>query len=578
MAYSIKCDNIYPLLNFRDEEFILLNPKFSLEVNKVGSGSFTIYKNHPYYDKILKKKSIIELSDEFGVIFRGRTTNDTVDFDNGKAVDLEGVMAFFNDSIIRPFAFPDDFLTDAAYIAAAESGNVIEFFLAWLIDQHNAQVQPFQRLKLGNVTVTDPNNYLSRSSEGYATTWETLREKLFESSLGGKLCIRYENDGNYIDYLDKFELDNTQDIVFGENLLDLNNASDATETYSAIIPLGAEIETDAVTEDGSKVKHTVNIKDLPDGNVTDDIVKQGDTLYSKSAVEAFGWVYAPISETTWKDVTEARNLQTKGAEWLSGTGVKLSNTIEVVAVDLHFTDAEIRSFRIYRNIKVHSMPHGLSDVYELTKLDLDIMNPQNTKIVAGETTLTLLDHNNRDNAETAGRIESVKQDIEESRNEVLNETNSMIVEQGTSIMNTCEEIIFSAFEMFVEQSKYDSFKQTVESQLSILADEINLRFTKTTEQIASVNGDLQKKFNIITKFFTFEVDGLTIGQVDNPYKIVIDNDRFSMFVNNVEFLWIDAVTQEVHTPDLSVTNRFEMLGYLIEEDATGNVNCEYIGG
>ena len=577
MAYSIKCDG-YPLLDVRDEELILLNPQFTLEVNTVGGGSFTIYNNHPYYDKLLKKKSIIELSDEFGVIFRGRTTNDTVDFDNGKAVDLEGAMAFFNDSIIRPFAFPDDFLTDAAYIAAAENGNVIEFFIAWLIDQHNAQVQPFQRLKLGNVTVTDPNNYLSRSSTGYARTWETLKNKLFESSLGGKLCIRYEDDGNYIDYLAKFELDNTQDIVFGENMLDLSNTSDATATYSAIIPLGAEIESDAETEDGTKVKYTVNIKDLPDGNVTDDIVKQGDTLYSKSAVEAFGWVYAPTSETTWGDVTEARNLQTKGAEWLSGKGVKLSNTIEVVAVDLHFTDKEIRSFRIYRNIRVHSTPHGLSDVYELTKLDLDIMNPQNTKIAAGETTLTLIDHNNRDSAETEGRIESVKQDIEESRNEILNETNSMIVEQGTSIVDTCEEIIFSAFEMFVEQSKYDSFKQTVESQLSILADEINLRFTKTTKQINNVDGDLQKKFNVITKFFTFEVDGLTIGQVDNPYKIVIDNDRFSMFVNNVEFLWIDAVTQEVHTPDLDVTNRFKMLGYLIEEDANGNVNCEYIGG
>ena len=150
-------------------------------------------------------------------------TEDSADVYNSKAVDLEGAMAYFNDSTVRPFSFPGDFAENAEYITAAESGNVIEFFLKWLIDRHNEQVQEFQRFKLGNVTVSDPNNYLSRSSTEYASTWETLKGKLFESALGGFLCIRYESDGNYIDYLSEFTLTNTQEIVFGENLRDLKS-------------------------------------------------------------------------------------------------------------------------------------------------------------------------------------------------------------------------------------------------------------------------------------------------------------------------------------------------------------------
>lgn len=411
MAYQIKCD-AYPLLDMRDEDLILISPKVKLEANKVGSASFTIYDTHPYYSKLLKKKSIFEVSDEYGAIFRGRMTSDTLDFDNGKAVDLEGAMAFFNDSIVRPFSFPEDFAEDADYITAAESGNVIEFFLKWLIDNHNSQVQPWQRLKLGEVTVTDPNNYLSRSSTEYLKTWEVLKSRLFESALGGYLCIRYEDDGNYVDYMPEFALTNTQEIIHGENLLDLSNKSDATETYSAMIPLGKTVDTTTETEDGaSTTKETVMIAGLPDGNITDDIVKQGDTLYSKSAVEAFGWVYAPVSETTWADVATPENLLTKAVAWLTGKGIRLNNTRTITAVDLHFSDSQIRSFRVCRNVITRSAPHGLSDTLGLTKLDLDLLNPQNTKISIGETRLSLTDQNSKDKFNIKDKIESVRDEL-----------------------------------------------------------------------------------------------------------------------------------------------------------------------
>lgn len=573
--YQIKCDD-YILYDPRDEELILLNPRFNLAVNTAGGGSFTIFNNHPNYGKLKKLKSIFELSDEYGVIFRGRMTDETKDFNNSKAIELEGAMAFFNDSQVKPFTFPDDFEGDDGYTTAATNGNVVKFFLGWLIDGHNAQVQPFQRLKLGNVTVTDPNNYLSRSSTAYASTWETLKSKLFESALGGYLCIRYEADGNYIDYLAGFDLTNTQEIVFGENMLDLIDSTTTNQTYSAIIPIGATVETNTQTEDGSTLKYTVKITDLPDGDVTSDIVKQGDTLYSKSALEEYGWICAPTSETTWGDVTEPRNLLTKGTEWLSGKGIMLSNTIEVTAIDLHCTDSAIRSFRLYRNIRAKSVPHDLVKTYQLTALDLDIMNPQNTKIRGGETVLTLVDKNDKDKAETIERVESAEKEIAGSKTDI-NETKEMILEQSTSIVNTCEGILLAALKAYVEKSTYESFKETVETEMSVMAGELNLKFTQALTEIENVNGDLQEKFNTITKYFTFDINGLTIGQVDNPYKVVLDNDRYSMQVNGVEVLWIDAITQEIHTPEITITNRLTIMGYLIEEDVAGNVNCEYVG-
>ena len=372
--YHITCDGL-PLLDWRDEALVLVNPKVKLEVNTVGEGSFTIYKNHPNYSKLKKLKSVFEVTDDNGVIFRGRATGDTTDFDHGMFVDLEGAMAYFNDSIVRSFNYPDDFLNDANYIAAANGGNVVAFFLGWLIDNHNSQVQDFQKMKLGNVTVTDPNNYLSRSSSEYASTWEVLKAKLFDSALGGYLCIRYEDDGNYIDYLSEFTDTNSQEIAFGENLLDLKRESEASETYSAIIPIGVI---------------GLTIEGIADRNVTDDIVKRGDTLYSKKAVEEYGWIYAPVTETTWEDVTNDANLLTKGAEWLANRG-SLLHAMEATAVDLHFTDDQVESLRIYKNVNVHSDPHDVAESLPLAKLEIDLLNPQNTKITVGKTLLALTD-------------------------------------------------------------------------------------------------------------------------------------------------------------------------------------------
>lgn len=556
MAYKIKCDD-FPILDLRKEELIVLNPRVKLEVNTVGEASFTIYNQHPYYDKLKKKKSIVEVSDEFGVIFRGRITDDTRDFNNGRAIDIEGVMAFFNDSIVRPYSFPNDFLEDADYIA---STNKVEFFLKWLVENHNSQVHPFQQLKLGNVTVSDPNNYITRSDSKRSNTWNVLKEKLFESDLGGYLCVRYEADGNYIDYLSEFELTNTQEIKFGENLLDLTHESSAIETYSAIIPIGATTEVPVESEndegEAETIKVELTLEGIADGDVTDDIVKtkmsNGEhVLYSKKAVEEYGWIFAPVDETTWNDVTNVNNLLSKGVNHLVGKAVMLSDTIELSAVDLHFTDDEIQSFRIYRNVNVVSLPHGLSESYQLTKLDIDILNPQNTTITVGETKLTLIDQNNKEQSTTVQKIETVVKDIEENRTEVTEVKNILSVQQ-TEIINSCTSVIINALDQYVQTDNFEEFKATVEAQFQVVADEITMSFTNTSEQITNVNGDLQSKWNQLYKFIQFTSDtAITIGSGDSAITLEIDNKTGIVFKKNgVQFGWWDGV--DFHTGNIVV--------------------------
>ena len=91
------------------------------------------------------------------------------------------------------------------------------------------------------------------------------------------------------------------------------------------------------------------------------------------------------------EVTEAENLKNKARDYLLGRAGFCSDNIEVTAADLHFTDAEIKSFRIYKKVNVISEPHNIEATYNLTRLSIDLVNPQNTKIVVGTIKDTLTD-------------------------------------------------------------------------------------------------------------------------------------------------------------------------------------------
>jgi hypothetical protein len=451
-------------------------------------------------------------------------TNNSYDFYNSTFVDIEGAMAYFNDSIIRPFTFPDDFLKNSDYIQAADSGNVVEFFLYWLISQHNSQVQGFQKFKLGKVTVADPNNIVSRSAEEYLKTWEVLKTKLFDSSLGGYLCIRYEEDGNYIDYLADFETTNTQKIIFGENLLDLTSASDASETYTAIIPLGKKkSEIDTKSEDDSRL----TIEGLGDGEITSDLVKSGDTIYSKSGVEKYGWIYAPVSETTWDDVTQSKNLRSNGVDYMQNTALKLANTITIKAVDLHYSDAEIASFRIYKYIVVESAPHNHDDKWKLSELDIDIQNPQNTIITLGDTQLSMTDIN-------AG----IKQKTEEQKVDFQSKLNNL-TEQEKQLIAEIEETFASKIEQLAKSITLE-VSGSLGNKASVV---LSVDGTKQTDEI-----DLTK----VREAFANDKTSVEIsaGVVQfNSGTIIINSNNFKVSAEGV----IEATSGTIGAITLSTT-------------------------
>lgn len=335
-------------------DYALLYPKVEMEVNKAGSVTFTMPPTNPTYDVIRKLSSIITVFDGGEEIFRGRVLHDEKDFIKQKNVYCEGEMSFFLDSIVRPYTW---------------NGSV-RGLVEKYVNDHNAQVEEAKRFKVGNVTVTDPNDYIVRESSQYPDTLSEMNEKLI-NLMGGYLFIRKESDGRYIDYLKEPPRTNTQTIEFGSNLLDITEYISADEVFTVLIPLGAEQE-DA---DGNRLGR-LTIKSV-NGNK--------DYIVDENAVKLFGYVWR---KEEWDDVTIASNLLTKGRQFLQ-SGIEMAVSLSLKAIDLHLLNVNVERLKVGDMVRVISVPHKVDQYFMCTKITLDLVNPGNSQYTFGYSFTTM---------------------------------------------------------------------------------------------------------------------------------------------------------------------------------------------
>ena len=131
--------------------------------------------------------------------------------------------------------------------------------------------------------------------------------------------------------------------------------------------------------------------------------------------------------------------------------------------------------------------------------------------------------------------------------EVITQT---MLEQRTEVLNTAEEFTVKALENYVETSAYEEFRTSTKSTLTQNSKQIALNFSKTTEQINDVNGDLQSVSERIEKHFEFTANGLLIKAGEGSMNLVLDNDIIRFTKNGQEFGWWDGV--DFHTGNIVV--------------------------
>ena len=529
--YRVYCDGL-TLYNDRLENLKILNPAVELEENKTGSFTFGLLPDHPHYGLIKKLKSIITVYQDDYLLFRGRVLDDTIGWHNQKTVTCEGELSFLLDSIQRPYDY---------------SGTV-SGYLNLLITRHNEQVEESKWFTVGNVTVTDANDYIVRSNIDHTDTWTELQKKLIDL-LGGYIVVRHEGYINYIDYLQDINLLSSQPITFGRNLLDLKRIRKGADIATAVIPLGAKLKD----EEGKDTDVRLTIASVNDGL---------DYIVDTEAQAQYGTI---VKTVVFDDVTEPQNLLTKGQAHLAQL-VNLPETVELTAADLATVDTAFSSFHLGTQVKVTSKPHGIDQLFRVSKLSISLLNPAANKLTLGGVFLGF-------SGAMAGLSDGQGQILQVVEQTAKNAAETLYnVEQNlqASLQVAADNIQSTVAENYYLKDETEALISSVSTTIEQTKNSFEIQFNQFSQDIASVADGVDAEFEALHSYIRFEDGNIIQGGVDSPFQKVQSATKESYYDGGTEVAYFS--NKKLYVTDGEYTHSLRVGKLLITPRSNGNTS------
>ena len=473
----------------------------SEDAESIDSLTLSAPYNHPYLASIHPMASIITCKKGDDIVFEGRAMDDGVDFYNTHTWKCESCLAYLKDTIQPPFSY---------------NGSLRDL-LERFIDVHNAAVEEQKRFVIGNITVTDNNDYVSYSNSEYSVTMDAIKSNLLNTH-GGYLQVRYEDGKKYLDYLADFNLRSLQTVEFGKNLLDVKITHDHTKRATALIPLGAKQKL--TNEDGNETEseERVTITSVNDGKsyICDD-----------TAVKEIGWIWA---SEVWEDVTLPSNLLRKAQTRLVDL-VKGITSIELTIVDESDTGADIGDIRARMYVECISKPHGINGTYIVLTRTRDYLNPSSNTITIGASGVTLTSKT----AKQERNIETLEEDIFNQASKIedisgrvdginVDDLKLQVHECYSEISKTSSEIIGTVQDTYISKSDMEMIRQDFQSSITQNSSEIRMDFTAVTDEI---KGNVAANQQLLEEYIRFRGALIELGKVGNSFTAELSNEQLA---------------------------------------------------
>lgn len=394
---SIIFDDVAPLQSLK-----LIEPRLVLEENAAGSLTFTVPPDHVAYNSLECMTTELVVTQDDVEIWRGRIISEEVNFWKCKKFVAEGELAYLNDSI-QP---PKKYVTGNTSESGAVGNTTVRSFLIALLNQHNSQVgSGGKQFTIGGVTVDDgdtldDSNAINRFTN-YETTLACINEKLIQK-LGGHLRIRHSGNTRYLDYYKDYSQIGASDQVirFGSNLLDYVSNLESIDWVTAIVPRGKRLELDESEQPVKGLEAYTNVTTA----AADGTWHSAGSMFVKNQamVNQYGFISAVVD---WDQVTDANILKNKAKKYLQSVLFD-QLCLEISAVDLHYLNPEIETLKLQETVRCISDVHEMDTSFPITKIEIDLINPSNTKYTLGtKVSTTLTNAQNRANSELASYVE-----------------------------------------------------------------------------------------------------------------------------------------------------------------------------
>lgn len=481
--------------------------KISEDAVNIDSLSLSAPYSHPYINSIKPMASVIVCKKGEEIVFEGRAVDDGSDFYNTHSWTCESSLAYLKDTLQPPFSYKGP----------------LKGLLEQFISVHNSKVEVQKQFKLGNITVTDNNDYIAYSSSEYMKTIDAIKNKLINTH-GGYLQVRYEKDGKYLDYLADFSLRSLQKVEFGKNITDVKITKDHTERVTALIPLGAKkTKTD---ENGNEIQldERVDITSVNNGL---------DYVHDEKEVKNIGWIW---TTEIWNDVTLPGNLLRKAQSRLTDL-VKGVTSIQLTIIDESDTGTDIGDIHARMYVECISKPHGINGTYLCVNRTRDYLNPAGNTITIGASGISL----SQAAASQDKNISALEDNILgqthkiESINGELNLVNDRFHDCYSEIAKTSDKITSIVHDTYIEKSQLATIQKDFQTSITQNSSEIRMDFTAITDEI---KGNVAHNQELLKEYIRFKGALIELGKLGNAFTAELSNEELAFKENGQKIAYI----------------------------------------
>jgi hypothetical protein len=523
----------------RLEEYDLQGLKVTSGLNKGGTAEIVMPPDHPAYSRFTSYKTIVEIyRDKPSPLFRGRALYPADDAYNRRTIVCEGEYCFFQDAVSRPYSY---------------RGTPAEIFTL-VVGVYNSQVEPVKQFKVGTITVTDPNDYVTLDSENAESVMETV-DKLKKRCGGYIIFTTDPEDGlRVVNWYASLEYRSDQMIEFGENLLDFSRNGSNTNLLTAVLPYGAKDETTGQ-------------------RVTIESVNNGlDYIQDDEAVALRGFIIKPVY---WDDVTKPANLLRKAKAYLEANRYIIT-ALQLSALDLSYMDKNIDSYQVGDKIRVRSKPHNVDEDFLLTERTEDLLNPANGTITLGKDKSTLTGADVAGDSQNRGELYEITRQIKSDY--ALNIANAVQATElalSSLIQQTSEAIKLEVSQTYATN---DQLTEAVSSSMTQLADQFLFEFNSLKVTVDENDADARGKLQEIYKYINFDNGAIKLGASDSSVTLTVENDLIVFRKNGEPFGYWDG--DDFHTGNIvvEVNERAQFGDFAFIPRSNGSLSFLKVGG
>ena len=322
------------------------NPHFAMTsavltqaINTADSFSFTLPATHPYRDIPQARQGIVRVDINGTTVFVGDVVEIKTAFDNSRTFECQGCLAWLNDVCNTK--------TDTPTTVADSFKRRMKIY--------NDNCAASRKMIAGRCTNKPTQTARVFATDEFITIFEYFSQLIAKK--GGILMPRYEGGNIFLDYLDSTSRVSDQQIIFGSNLLNLDDFISMESTATVIYPTG---------NNGLTVESV---------NPTGKAYIINNAMYNR---------YGMIATAAKFDTDDAAELYSQAKLTLSSLAV-LNRSIKLSAFDLSLANSTVDGIEVGDSVQVISAPHELDTSMVCTAKTTDLINPANCAITLGKS-------------------------------------------------------------------------------------------------------------------------------------------------------------------------------------------------